>query len=100
MKILCTCDHLIIDQTDGLKNKAYFIADAQWNAFWDAVDAAVEKPGTARQKEAQVMHLRSQKVFRMAWECYNCGKLYVQDQSNELKAYTPDSTSYNAILDK
>ena len=77
MKIQCTCGHLIIDQTDGLKNKAYFISDTQWNAFWDAVDHAVEKPGTAKQKEAQIMHLRSQKVFRMAWECTNCGKLFL-----------------------
>ena len=100
MKIQCTCDQLIIDQSDGLKNKAYFISDVQWNDFWDAVDTAIEQPGSAKEKEARVMRLRSLKVFRNAWECYNCGKLYIDDQNYQLKAYSPDSKSYNALLDK
>lgn len=101
MKIRCTCDYLIIDQTDYLKYKGYLISDTQWFDFWDAIDAAVETSGPSpKQKEAAVMKLRKMDVFKTLWECSNCGKLYVSGEGNALIAYTPDMGSYQGVLDK
>ena len=101
MKILCTCEHLIIDQTDFLKHKGYLISDTQWFDFWDDIDAAIEKSGpSAKQKEAAAMHLRRQNIFKILYECTQCGKLYVSGEGNSLIAYTPDSGTYEGVLDK
>src|SRR4028119_916602 len=45
MKIQCPCGELVHDAGDGLPNKAHFIADGDWDAFWEAVDAAGERSG-------------------------------------------------------
>ena len=101
MKIQCECGHLIIDQTDGHRHKAHLISDTQWLAFWDAVDQAIERPKlSAKQRERMVMQLRKRNLFRTAWECGHCGKLYIDGESGELLGYSPDSKGYNHALEK
>ena len=91
MKIQCPCGYLIPDSTDNLPNKAHFIADQDWDAFWEEVDAAVEKSGpSARQKEAAVMRLRSLRMFRPAWQCPDCGRILVDDPSHTARSFAPD----------
>ncbi len=48
MKINCTCQNTIVDQTDYLKNKGYVISATQWFDFWDSIDNAIEKSGNKK----------------------------------------------------
>ncbi|MEZ4850629.1 MAG: hypothetical protein R3B93_18845 [Bacteroidia bacterium] len=101
MKIKCTCNHLIIDQTDYLKHKGYLISDTQWFDFWDAIDGAIEQSGpSSKEKEAAAMRLRKKDIFKVLWECTNCGKLYVDGKNGELISYSPDNHHYNQILNQ
>lgn len=41
MKIKCTCENIITDQTDSLKNKGYLISDIHWFDFWDFINVEI-----------------------------------------------------------
>ena len=103
MKIRCTCDNIIVDQTDYLKNKGYIISDTQWFDFWDTIDDAIEKSNLTKKenkKGNESIQLSLQNIFRNVWECTNCGKLYVEGKDSELIVYTPDLSKYNEILNR
>ncbi|MDW3652654.1 MAG: hypothetical protein R8P61_36590 [Bacteroidia bacterium] len=99
MKISCACGSLIIDSTDGHSTKAHVLPDKLWNAFWTAVDDAIESPQKGKKaQEAKCMDLRRKFSFRFAYECNNCGRLYLYDQENQLQEYLPATQSYQKIL--
>lgn len=101
MKIKCTCENIIIDQTDYLQNKGYLISDTQWFDFWEAVDEAIKRSGTsAREKEEASMQLRKQSLFKTLWECQKCGKLFVNGVNGDLITYSPDNQNYNKVLNR
>ncbi|WP_108802955.1 hypothetical protein [Aquimarina sp. Aq107] len=101
MKIKCSCENIIIDQTDYLKNKGYLISDTQWFDFWDNIDAAIEKSGESKkEKEEACMQLRRQNIFKTLWECTNCGKLYIDGIYGDLISYSSDTKKYNEVLNK
>ncbi len=99
MKIECTCGHLIVDQTDALKHKGYVVSDVHWFPFWNAVDQAVEETDET-QTERACMQLRQQRVFKQAWECTQCGKLYFDSHNGQLVSFSPDSGGYEGVLDQ
>ena len=99
MKIKCSCENIIIDQTDSLKYKGYVISDTQWNEFWDAIDIEIEKSGEPK-KDKESIQLRRQNLFKTLWECVKCGKLFVDDENGNLITYSADSKKYNGILNK
>ncbi|HEX2204787.1 MAG TPA: hypothetical protein VHG91_15875 [Longimicrobium sp.] len=91
MKIQCPCGHEVSDGGDALPNKAHFIADQEWDAFWDAVDAAVERSGPSpRAREAAVMRLRGLGLFRQAWQRSQCGRLLLDDTPTTVRVFTPE----------
>ena len=91
MKFLCPCGNLVYDGTDNLPHKAHFIADQDWDAFWEQVDAAVEKSGpSAAAKEAAVMRLRSLRMFRPAWQCHSCGRVHLDDTTHTVRTFAPE----------
>lgn len=102
MKIKCSCNNTIIDQTDYLRNKEYLISDTQWFDFWDLIDEAIENPkATKKERENSCMKLRRLNVFKCLWECYHCGKLYIDGKNKgELVLYNPELKKYNGVLDK
>ena len=102
MKIECRCGALIFDSTDNLPDKAHFVPDKSWNRLWENIDAAIEKSGPSPdEKEAACMELRSSKYFRTMWQCGACGRLYIDDEQNELHVFEPESLSTSKrILDK
>ncbi|MCG8330334.1 MAG: CpXC domain-containing protein [Chitinophagales bacterium] len=101
MKIKCTCEHIIVDQTDFLENKGYLIPDTKWFNFWDSIDKAIEESGPSpKEKEAACMQLRKQNIFKMLWECPNCGKLFIDGGKGTLILYSPDNKNYNKALGK
>lgn len=92
MKIQCTCGALIVDQTDHLPHKAHVIPDQEWEALLAAVDHAIERSGPgARAKEAACMAAREafSRAARLAWQCRQCGRLWMDDQQHEAREFVP-----------
>jgi hypothetical protein len=94
MKIACPCGATIFDSTDGLPHKAHFVPDQHWNEVWDAIEAAIEAAGPG-DKEAAFMAVRRRLVplFRLAWQCATCGRLYLDEPGGDPREFLPASTS-------
>jgi len=91
MKIQCECGHLIHDGTDGISNKGHMIPDRRWNELADAIDDAIEKGESPRQREASAMRIRMllSDMARTAWQCNACGRIYMEDAHRNLRAFRP-----------
>lgn len=92
MKILCECGATIVDQADQLPNKAHLIADQDWDGIFEAIDQAIENPGTAASaREAACMRVRELILAkaRMAWQCFACGRLYLDDHAHVAREFVP-----------
>lgn len=95
MKIGCDCGSTIADQTDYLPYKAHFIPDQEWFGVLEAVDEAIENSGpSAMDKEAACMKVRQliREVSRLAWQCFHCGRVYIDDQNYELRQLVPGTS--------
>lgn len=94
MKIQCHCGELILDITSGHANKAHVIPDQEWDDLWDAIDAAIEKSGPSpKAKERACMELRILlgRLSRHAWQCGNCGRVYLEQLDRQLQEFRPGS---------
>ncbi len=92
MKIECTCGHLIPDSADGLPHKAHLIADQAWHGLFDRLDDLIEhRCQTRAQRDAACTLIRSLigGESRNAWQCGECGRLYVDDSTGRLQVYVP-----------
>jgi len=95
MKFTCHCGHKIADQTDDLPHKAHFIPDQHWNALWDKIEERIlTKLGSRKLMfEAAAMQLRIlfSDVTRLAYQCRECGRLYLDDEHGKLHCYVPQT---------
>jgi len=92
VKIKCQCGFLIIDSTDGLRQKAHVIPDQVWDPLWTAIDKVIETRGVSeKERESACMKLRDLvgKDRRSAWQCANCGSLHIDDARHVLHSYAP-----------
>jgi hypothetical protein len=88
VKIGCQCGATIYGGTDYLPHKAHFIPDQDWFDVLEAIDAAIEKSGPgAKEKEAACMEVRGLigRLSRLAWQCRACGRVYLADQTHQLR---------------
>ena len=98
MKITCACGAIIVDQSDDLPHKAHIIGDKDYLDFLDRIDAAIED--TSADKARMAMQVRRGEPGRLGWECGTCGRLYLNDASNNLEAYLPENRQANRIFDR
>lgn len=101
MKFKCKCNHIIVDQTDCLPYKGYVIPDKEWFNFLDAIDDGIEKSGpSAEEKEEALMKVRRMaiRISKLAYQCNNCGRLYVSDGSGELHEYKSASEAVSKVI--
>jgi hypothetical protein len=91
MKLHCPCGYRIVDQTDALPRKAHLLPDTRWLEFWDAIDEAIEQPGTtARERDAKCMEVRRWwHAFKHVYECEHCGRLHVRREGS-WRVYVPE----------
>jgi hypothetical protein len=92
MKIGCECGATIYVQTDYLPHMAHFIPDQDWFTVLDAIDDAIEQSGpSAAERKAACHQLRRLigQVTRSAYQCTECGRLYVDDKQYKLCAFIP-----------
>ncbi|AYZ65202.1 hypothetical protein EGY31_17865 [Burkholderia multivorans] len=83
MNFACICGTVIYDQTDFLANKAYLIADQDWEDFAEA-----------SQSRGYVDH----SYARACYQCPSCGRLHVDDNERRLIAFAPEATGTQPVL--
>ena len=95
MKIECHCRALIIDETDDLPHKGHVIPDQGWNALCDALDERVIDAFAARKltRDGAYQMVRELliRAARPIWQCWACGRLYVDDLQHDVHCYRPDT---------
>ncbi|WP_339471122.1 hypothetical protein [Pseudomonas sp. EL_65y_Pfl1_R83] len=121
-KLGCKCGHVITDQTDSLPYKASLLRDEVENEFWEEVHGELKSFVAAAESGDKVAiaekfgeltpllsatdelqgRISSIYIHRMstAYECQNCGRLWVQrDASERFVYYVPEKGAYAAILE-
>jgi hypothetical protein len=94
----CDCGFGFLSSTDNRSYAAHVLPDQSYDKFWSLIDDAIEKSGpTPREKGDACMGSRS---FRMpmAWQCPNCGTLFVEDADGTLHRFTPASAEVSKRL--
>jgi hypothetical protein len=94
MKIQCQCGAIISDQTDNLPHKGHLIPDQEWIPVHDGIDAVIEDVAAGRMKtDAASMKIRSLigTSARFAYQCKECGQLFVNDRQHQMHTFTPAS---------
>lgn len=94
MKITCHCGSTILDSADALPHKAHLIPDQEWLSLLEAIDGAIEQSGPSpREKEAACLRLRTRlsEISRQAWQCRDCGRVYVERADRQLEPLIPGS---------
>jgi hypothetical protein len=95
MKISCDCGATIIDQADSLLQKGHLIPDQEWFPVCDGIDAVIDDVAARRTNaEAAAMQVRSILITaaRLAYQCRECGRLFVDDRQHQLHTFAPTST--------
>ena len=95
MKISCDCGATINDQTDSLPQKGHLIPDQEWFPVCDGIDAMINDVAARRTNaETAAMQVRSILVTaaRLAYQCRECGRLFVDDRQHQLHTFAPAST--------
>lgn len=81
MKLGCHCGALIVDQTDALPHKAHILVDQDW---FDLMETIHEMP-------VEVIRSMLWSRTRIAYQCRECGRIFVDDKSRTLHSFAPDS---------
>lgn len=101
MRIQCPCGASVHDITDNLSYKAHFVADQDRGDYWDAITAAILHPG-ATEEERRATFYRVRRlvcdVYRPAWVCRDCGRVFIYDQRDRFQQFVPASESSAADL--
>ncbi len=94
VKIHCVCGAVIADSTDALPHKSHVVPDQERHAVMDAIRAAVEgataTPDGRRFDAARACTVLSN-AARLAWQCRDCGRLYLDDHDNQAHEFVPGS---------
>ena len=101
MRITCPCGYEVHDLPEQNPNAACVIPDQDWSGLLDAMDAAIEFPhATAKDREAACMKLRYHigSIRSFAFQCSQCGRLWILDRQKQFRAFIPESESAKQIL--
>ena len=74
MKINCPCGYRIPDITDKLSSKARYVTDRSWFEYM----------------EKETHGMISDFKHRFMWQCYQCGRLAIDDAENEIHFFKPE----------
>ncbi|MCA9044801.1 MAG: hypothetical protein KDA69_10805 [Planctomycetaceae bacterium] len=95
MKIGCHCGATISDSTDYLSHKAHLTPDQNLYDVWDGIDDEVIDPVASRKLSADDAYMVSRRIIasptRLMWQCFECGRLYIDGLDGELHCFVPES---------
>lgn len=104
MKFECSCGATIHDAAERNPNKAHIVPDDALDDILDAVDKAIESPGTCPEaREADCMAIRSMfsRLTRLVWQCRDCFSLHVDTRGATVNQFSPETkTSRVDVLRK
>ncbi len=103
MKIGCYCGSTVYDQTDYLSNKGHIISDQDLFNLFDFLDEEVVDKLSNKEISREEAYIKIRSIFtgtkRLSWQCQDCGRLYIDSDSNKLECYVPfDSETEKSIL--
>ena len=125
-KLLCSCGHVIVDQTDDLPYKARLVRDSDAGEFLEAVAAGAAgladsvANGTVEQRVdtafgsgyprdlgtadmfSDFVTGEDLKIRRDVYQCEKCGRLYVEEGpgTNTFFGFSPDEGTPKAVFRK
>ena len=90
----CECGTIIKDSTDYLVNKAHLIPDQDWFDVYDAIDEQVVEPVAQGEVDPQRAMMDAREIIRkpsrLMWQCYSCGRLYLQSYDrSDIHCFVP-----------
>ncbi len=104
MKFTCVCGYIISDNTTNHYCKAHLIADQDIDYLYSDLHNLIEEAFKLGQLNSntddtknRLSRLQSQKVRlisgyrRIMYQCPNCGRLHINDKSNQTHIYHPDN---------
>jgi hypothetical protein len=87
----CDCGFGFLSSTDNRSYAAHVLPDQSYDEFSSLVDESIERSGpTPREKEGACMAWRRFRMV-MAWQCPNCGALFLEAADGHLHRFTPAS---------
>jgi ssDNA-binding Zn-finger/Zn-ribbon topoisomerase 1 len=115
-KLQCICGHIIVDQTDNLPYKAYFLPDEdEETCFVTTVNQIKEfirarERGQAREMFEVLLgpnddELNAIDVFvfsqvipmRTSYECEKCGRLWIEFKEGKYTSYFPENEAKGVL---
>jgi hypothetical protein len=91
----CRCGNTIKDNTDGLRQKGHLTPDQDLYSVWDGMDEQVidrVASGELALNDAYVLSRRLMSLpTRMMYQCFECGRLYIDGPDGELNCFLPES---------
>jgi hypothetical protein len=87
----CPCGAPVLDKSDNLPHKAYYIPDQAWEGVIEKLEKAIEavamgNHGTEEGKD--LVHQALCEGSRHMYQCRRCGRIFVADSKGQLHAYT------------
>lgn len=96
MFISCRCGERVTDNTDYIPWKARLIPDMQWEELMLILEAGgerIDRHPHAKQQAFHAMWSALKPLFRSAWQCSSCGRIYVENKAGELHSFVPESSA-------
>ena len=93
--IKCICGNRIYDNSDQLSYKARFVPDMEWFELLDTLSSSALAPPQFQGNEDELWHaltsLSARFFRREAFQCNECGRLWVQANSGSFNCFRPES---------
>ena len=95
MKINCHCGEQISDTSDYISHKAHLIPDQDIYGVMDGLDDEVIDRVASGELSVQDAYMVSRRILyspiRTMWQCFECGRLYIDGPDSELHCFRPDN---------
>ncbi len=95
MKIGCDCGATISDTTDYLSHKGHLTPDQDLYDVYDGLDVSViDKVASGELSQGDAYMVARQIMShstRIMWQCFECGRLYIDGLDGELHCFVPAS---------
>ena len=100
MKFGCPCGTTIADQTDHLPYKASFVPDESMDDVYEAVEKALvsDEPEDVLERDRFFDLLGDPSVFIDAYQCPECGRLFISNKLNGFYVFLPDGHERRDVL--
>jgi hypothetical protein len=90
VRFTCACGAFrFLDSTDDRPYAAHFMPEQEWFPFLEAVDEAVEQAGPSPRERADACTALRARRSRQAFQCPECGALYLEDRLGEPHRFLP-----------